>query len=97
MRAAGIVAVGLCFVAGMAAGKSTPDPADAEACRNRLAASLEIMERQPLLKEEVATGLMWTRLDAEGALDAGDVQTCHRKMDVVDAILAPVANGESDG
>ena len=34
------------------------------------------MEAGPVLKEELATGVMWLRLEAEEALAAGDAATC---------------------
>ena len=34
------------------------------------------MQARPTLKEEFATGLMWLRLDALKALEAGDPEGC---------------------
>ena len=64
--------------------EEVPSAAD---CTRRLDRSLAEMERRPLLKEELATGLMWLRLDAETARDAGDVGTCHAKAAKAEAIL----------
>ena len=96
MRSSAVVVLSMSLAAPAGAGDAAVGPTGAEACRDRLAASLEIMRGQPLMKEEVATGLMWTRLDAAGALEAGDVRTCHAKMEIVDAILAPVMDGATD-
>ncbi|MEM6889422.1 MAG: hypothetical protein AAF636_14925 [Pseudomonadota bacterium] len=71
---------------GLALGQ--PSETDATAmCTDRLARSLAEMERRPLLKEELATGLMWLRLDAETARDAGDTETCLEKAEIVETIL----------
>lgn len=51
------------------------EPAQAE-CPRLLDRTLAAMEARPLLKEEFATGLMWLRLDARKALQAGDAATC---------------------
>lgn len=48
----------------------------AQACRKMLERTLVAMNARPPLKEELATGLMWLRLDATKALEAGDVETC---------------------
>lgn len=45
-------------------------------CPLLLDRTLATMEAGPLLKEEFATGLMWLRLDAQEALEAGDAATC---------------------
>ena len=68
-----------------AAGLSSADPA--EECRLRLAESLEEMTNRPLLKEEHATALMWLRLDAQTALQAGKIEECAKYMDVVEILL----------
>ncbi|MBJ3763805.1 hypothetical protein ILP92_13690 [Maribius pontilimi] len=64
-------------------------------CRAGLDRSLAAMEDLPLMKEELATGLMWARLDAETALASGDTVTCLEKLAVVNAILGlrPAAPG----
>ena len=48
----------------------------AQACREMLDRTLVAMNAGPPLKEELATGLMWLRLDATKALEAGDAETC---------------------
>ena len=60
---------------------------DDAACEARLARTLAEMEARPLLKEELATGLMWLRLDAQTALDRGDAQLCLEGVRVVEQIL----------
>jgi hypothetical protein len=49
---------------------------DAAACRTLLDRTLAAMDARPSLKEEFATGLMWMRLDALKALEAGDTAGC---------------------
>ncbi len=68
-----------------AAGFSSSDRA--EECKARLAASLEEMTNRPLLKEEHATALMWLRLDAQTALQAGKPDECAKHMDIVESLL----------
>jgi hypothetical protein len=60
---------------------------DAVACAEGLARTLAVMEALPLMKEEMATGLMWLRLDAQVALERGDVETCLAKLASVEAVL----------
>lgn len=45
-------------------------------CRELLAETLSFMEQRPVLKEELATGLMWMRQDAQAAQAAGDEARC---------------------
>ena len=45
-------------------------------CRRLLDRTLAAMHARPALKEEFATGLMWLRLDALKALEAGDPEGC---------------------
>jgi hypothetical protein len=59
----------------------------AATCEERLARTLAEMEARPLLKEELATGLMWLRLDAQTALARGDVRLCLEGVRVVEEIL----------
>jgi hypothetical protein len=63
------------------------DTDDATACEERLARTLAEMESRPLLKEELATGLMWLRLDAQTALANGDATTCLEGVRIVEEIL----------
>lgn len=48
----------------------------AETCRDLLAETLGIMRDRPVMKEELATGIMWMRRDAERAWAAGDEARC---------------------
>jgi hypothetical protein len=59
----------------------------AAACRVLLDRALMAMEVRPALKEEFATGLMWLRLDALKALEAGDPQGCLERALRVAALL----------
>lgn len=65
-----------------------------EDCAARLDRTLAEMESRPLLKEELATGLMWLRLDARIALEAGDTDLCLSRVRVAEDILgmAPPSN-----
>lgn len=56
-------------------------------CAARLARTLAILQERSPLKEEHATGIMWLRLDAEVALQAGDIETCEAKLTKVEALL----------
>ena len=67
--------------------EAAPDADDAAACEARLARTLAEMESRPLLKEELATGLMWLRLDAQTALANGDAAACLEGVRVVEDIL----------
>ena len=68
-------------------GTAAADTDNAEACAARLVRTLAEMEARPLLKEELATGLMWIRLDAQTALEAGDAETCLQQVRLVEKIL----------
>jgi hypothetical protein len=59
----------------------------AAACRELLDRTLTVMETRAALKEEFATGLMWLRLDALKALEAGDLQGCLERALRVAALL----------
>jgi hypothetical protein len=69
---------------------------DAETCAAGLDRTLAVMEARPLMKEEEATGLMWLRLDAQVALERGDVETCLEKLGTVEIILG-VAKDDAEG
>lgn len=56
-------------------------------CRDLLAETLGIMERRPVLKEELATGLMWMREEAEQAGTAGDEARCIELLNRVKDLL----------
>ena len=56
-------------------------------CRNLLDRTLAEMKARPTLKEEFATGVMWVRLDALKALQAGDVETCLERARRVAALV----------
>ena len=60
---------------------------EAEVCRALLDRTRAAMEARPPLKEELATGLMWIRMDAEEALAAGDAETCLREARRAAALL----------
>ena len=64
-----------------------PAPAGDADCAARLAATLAVMEARAPLKDEVATALMWMRLDAEAALAAGDEAACRAQVAVVEDVL----------
>lgn len=56
-------------------------------CAERLARSLAVLEQRSPLKEEHATGVMWLRLDAELALQAGDIDSCEANLTQVELLL----------
>lgn len=72
---------------GLSAASVASSGSGAAECEARLAQTLAEMESRPLLKEELATGLMWLRLDAETALAEGDVASCLEGVRVVEQIL----------
>lgn len=80
-------ACGLGLLAAAAPAWAESVSAELEACAASLARSLAAMETSPLMKEEVATGLMWLRLDAEKALSNGDAPGCLERALVVENIL----------
>jgi len=49
--------------------------------------ALAAMQARPLMKEELATGLMWLRLDAQRALDRGDAAACLDHLAAVETVL----------
>ncbi len=55
---------------------STTEMDPAAECRRLLDSTLAAMHARATLKEEFATGLMWLRLDALKALEAGDPEAC---------------------
>jgi hypothetical protein len=65
----------------------TAAPEAAAECRGLLDRTLADMSALPPLKEELATGLMWMRLDALEALEAGDVETCLKQARRAAALL----------
>jgi hypothetical protein len=54
----------------------SPVAAQDRNCAERLDAVAETLADGPLLKEELATGLMWMRLDAAEAESRGDEEAC---------------------
>lgn len=56
-------------------------------CVVRLDRTLEVMERRAPMKDEVATALMWLRMDAAEAIETGDITTCAEKLSVIENIL----------
>lgn len=76
------------LVVGVALGWLAPAPADPLAdCAARLERTLAAMRARPLLKEELATGLMWKRLDAAAALESGDARGCLAQVREVETLL----------
>jgi hypothetical protein len=71
----------------IASGTQSIKPINAQNCRSRLDVTLAVMETIPVLKEELATGIMWMRLKAEQALDAGRVEECHVEISRVEGLL----------
>ena len=66
-------------------------------CEKRLARSLDVMQERPLLKAEVATALMWLRLDAEAALKQGNGEACTAKLRVIEGILGLATLKDTQG
>ena len=56
-------------------------------CRQLLGRTLSTMQERTALKEELATGLMWLRLDALKALETGDLQGCLERARRAAALL----------
>lgn len=56
-------------------------------CGAGLDRALQVMESRAPMKDEVATALMWLRLDAAAAIEAGDVATCRKKLAVIENVL----------
>ena len=56
-------------------------------CEDRLVRTLEVLDRTSPLKGELATGIMWLRLDAEEALGEGDIETCLKNVAIVEDLL----------
>ena len=56
-------------------------------CAARLARSLAVLGQRSPLKEEHTTGVMWLRLDAELALQAGDIDGCEANLTQVERLL----------
>ena len=84
----GLTLLGAAVALGLSALTATAQPAEPLGdCAARLDRTLAEMESRPLLKEELATGLMWIRLDARTALDEGDVEGCLGRVRTVEQIL----------
>mgnify|MGYP006447316563 CR=1 FL=1 len=78
------------YLALIAALFSSPGAAatdDSMTCSARLERTLETMENRSPMKDEVATSLMWHRMDAQEAQRSGDLKACSAKMDVIENIL----------
>jgi len=56
-------------------------------CAARLDRTLQVMQQRAPMKDEVATGLMWLRMDAEDALRAGDPAGCLARVATVEQVL----------
>ncbi len=77
---------GLATALALAAPVAAPADPAAE-CTDRLSRTLAVMDERAPLKGELATGIMWLRLDAEEALAAGDTATCLQNVEVVETLL----------
>lgn len=83
MRAVCLAAVAtLALSAGASANEGKGD-----ACAERLERTLKVMESRAPMKDEVATSLMWLRMDAAEALQNGKTATCEDKVSVVENVL----------
>jgi hypothetical protein len=87
MRRATVLASILAVAASLHKFGSASEVDKAAACRQLLHRTLTTMEARPALKEEFATGLMWLRLDALEALEAGDPEGCLERALRVAALL----------
>jgi hypothetical protein len=56
-------------------------------CEDRLVRTLEVLDQTSPLKGELATGIMWLRMDAEEALAEGDTATCLKNVAIVEDLL----------
>lgn len=83
-RSRAITALALCLVLSLPTKTMADPPGD---CAARLDRTLEEMESRPLLKEELATGLMWIRLDAQTALEDGNERKCLSRVQTAEQIL----------
>lgn len=61
--------------------------ADEATCPERLERTLEAMEARSPMKDEVATSLMWHRMEAREAFASGDLEACSEKLDIIENIL----------
>lgn len=64
-------------------------------CAELTARTMAVMESAPLMKDELATAVMWLRLDAAKAADAGDAGLCVERMARALALLEGWRNGTS--
>ena len=58
-------------------------------CSKLLAETLKEMEGRPVLKEELATGLMWMRMEAQEAHSLGDEPRCIGLLSEARKLLGP--------
>ena len=63
-----------------AAASSAAD-APLDLCRTQAAAVRDALETRDDMRDEAYTAIMWARLDAEAALDAGDGAACVAHLD----------------
>ena len=94
IRVAAILAAALLLATSASAQSNTHSdivPAPTWGCAMQLAQTLAAIEVRPLMTEELATALMWLRLDAADAAADGDEATCLELMAVVEALLGPSA------
>jgi hypothetical protein len=78
--------------AGQAAGGEADGGPDLR-CTELAARTMAVMETAPLMKDELATAVMWLRLDAARATDAGDAGLCVERMTKALALLEGWRNG----
>jgi hypothetical protein len=89
MRALALAAL---LAAPAAASDSKVEPS--ARCANGLDRALVEMKARPLMKEEMATGLMWLRLDAQQALERGDAAACLEHLAAVEEVLGIDASSD---
>ena len=65
-----------------AVSRAAPSP-----CAEGLAATLVVMEERSPMKDQVATALMWRRMDAWAALEKGEEEICQEHLAVVRSLL----------
>jgi hypothetical protein len=66
-----------------------------ERCDGALAQSHRLMTAEPVLKEELATGVMWMRLDAESLRAAGRNEDCADIAERALRLLRSYRDGQS--
>jgi hypothetical protein len=90
----------LSHLAAPAAGPALAEQADGAPgprCTELTARTMSVMESAPLMKDELATAVMWLRLDAARAADAGDAGLCVEHMTRALALLEGWRDGMAGG